>query len=211
MRTTGRLERHHVQVQTMPAWVDADPTRVEQIISNLIGNALKYTPAGGSIAVDVIPQRRRSAVPGRQRHRHRHAGRTGDARIRRACQGSDALDRSQGGLGIGLALVRQLVCCTAARWKPPAPARTWAALSACGCLGRRRYKAAFPQNDSFDSSPRQPVLTPCVAVCSTLFDDVCRGCGRTVLEVANWVFMTQEEKDAVWERIHAGRVSEEEG
>ncbi|RYI91127.1 MAG: DUF1289 domain-containing protein, partial [Acetobacteraceae bacterium] len=34
--------------------------------------------------------------------------------------------------------------------------------------------------------------TPCVAVCSTLFDDICRGCGRTVGEVANWVFMTQE-------------------
>ena len=43
--------------------------------------------------------------------------------------------------------------------------------------------------------------TPCVAVCSTLFDDVCRGCGRTVGEVANWVFMTQDEKDAVWQRI----------
>jgi len=45
--------------------------------------------------------------------------------------------------------------------------------------------------------------SPCVAVCSTTFDDVCRGCGRTVAEVANWVFFTQEEKDAVWERILA--------
>ena len=43
--------------------------------------------------------------------------------------------------------------------------------------------------------------SPCVAVCSTTFDDVCRGCGRTVAEVANWVFFTQEEKDVVWERI----------
>ena len=43
--------------------------------------------------------------------------------------------------------------------------------------------------------------SPCVAVCSTTFDDVCRGCGRTVLEVANWVFLTQEEKDVIWERI----------
>jgi hypothetical protein len=43
--------------------------------------------------------------------------------------------------------------------------------------------------------------TPCVAVCSTTFDDVCRGCGRTVAEVAHWVFMTQQEKDLVWERI----------
>lgn len=43
--------------------------------------------------------------------------------------------------------------------------------------------------------------SPCVAVCSTLFDDVCRGCGRTVMEVSNWVFMTPEEKQAVWKRI----------
>ena len=43
--------------------------------------------------------------------------------------------------------------------------------------------------------------TPCVAVCSTTFDEVCRGCGRTVVEVANWVVMTAEEKEKVWERI----------
>jgi predicted Fe-S protein YdhL (DUF1289 family) len=43
--------------------------------------------------------------------------------------------------------------------------------------------------------------TPCVAICSTLFDEVCRGCGRTVSEVANWVFMSEEEKNVVWERI----------
>jgi uncharacterized protein len=45
--------------------------------------------------------------------------------------------------------------------------------------------------------------TPCVAVCSTTFDDVCRGCGRTVEEVANWVFMSDEEKERVWTRITA--------
>ena len=45
--------------------------------------------------------------------------------------------------------------------------------------------------------------SPCVAVCSTLFDDICRGCGRTVMEVSNWVFMTEEEKKAVWKRILA--------
>ncbi|QAU32844.1 DUF1289 domain-containing protein [Janthinobacterium sp. 17J80-10] len=43
--------------------------------------------------------------------------------------------------------------------------------------------------------------TPCVAVCSTLFDDICRGCGRTATEVSHWVYLTQAEKDAVWERI----------
>lgn len=45
--------------------------------------------------------------------------------------------------------------------------------------------------------------SPCVAVCSTLFDDICRGCGRTAMEVANWVFMDEEEKRAVWIRIQA--------
>jgi predicted Fe-S protein YdhL (DUF1289 family) len=45
--------------------------------------------------------------------------------------------------------------------------------------------------------------SPCVAICSTLFDDVCRGCGRTVMEVSNWVFMDEPEKKAVWMRILA--------
>ncbi len=45
--------------------------------------------------------------------------------------------------------------------------------------------------------------TPCVAVCSTTFDDVCRGCGRTVAEVAEWVFMSDADKEKVWVRILA--------
>lgn len=45
--------------------------------------------------------------------------------------------------------------------------------------------------------------TPCVAVCSTTFDDVCRGCGRTVAEVAHWVSMPAEQKELVWQRILA--------
>jgi len=56
---------------------------------------------------------------------------------------------------------------------------------------------------SMSQSPPERPDTPCVAVCSTTFDDVCRGCGRTVSEVAHWVFMTEEEKDAVWIRITA--------
>jgi len=43
--------------------------------------------------------------------------------------------------------------------------------------------------------------TPCVAVCSTTFDDICRGCGRTVIEVAHWVSMTPDQKEIVWQRI----------
>ncbi len=45
--------------------------------------------------------------------------------------------------------------------------------------------------------------TPCVAVCSTTFDEICRGCGRSVVEVAHWVAMTAEHKETVWQRILA--------
>jgi hypothetical protein len=50
--------------------------------------------------------------------------------------------------------------------------------------------------------PQRPD-TPCVAVCSTTFDEICRGCGRTVVEVAHWVSMTAEQKEVVWQRILA--------
>ncbi|BEV51799.1 hypothetical protein BconGalA64_42990 [Burkholderia contaminans] len=43
--------------------------------------------------------------------------------------------------------------------------------------------------------------SPCIGVCSTLFDEVCKGCGRTAAEVSNWVFLSDDEKRAVWERI----------
>ena len=43
--------------------------------------------------------------------------------------------------------------------------------------------------------------SPCVAICTTLFDDVCRGCGRTAEEVAQWVTYTPEQKQAIIDRI----------
>ncbi|MCQ9617478.1 DUF1289 domain-containing protein [Paenalcaligenes niemegkensis] len=52
-----------------------------------------------------------------------------------------------------------------------------------------------------ESSSLRPTDSPCVAVCSTLYDDICRGCGRTAMEVANWVFFSEEEKLGIWERI----------
>jgi predicted Fe-S protein YdhL (DUF1289 family) len=52
------------------------------------------------------------------------------------------------------------------------------------------------------ATPARPD-TPCVAVCSTTFDDICRGCGRTVVEVAHWVSMSELQKELVWQRILA--------
>ncbi|MGH1508193.1 DUF1289 domain-containing protein [Ralstonia solanacearum] len=45
--------------------------------------------------------------------------------------------------------------------------------------------------------------SPCIGICSTLFDEICQGCGRTALEVSNWVFMSNAERNAVWTRILA--------
>jgi predicted Fe-S protein YdhL (DUF1289 family) len=45
--------------------------------------------------------------------------------------------------------------------------------------------------------------SPCIGVCTTLYDEICQGCGRSLSEVSNWVFFSQEEKDSVWKRIRA--------
>ncbi len=64
--------------------------------------------------------------------------------------------------------------------------------------GQGSGKAAQSPNHSL-----LPTDSPCVAVCSTLYDDICRGCGRTAMEVANWVFLSDDEKRAIWARIRA--------
>jgi predicted Fe-S protein YdhL (DUF1289 family) len=43
--------------------------------------------------------------------------------------------------------------------------------------------------------------TPCIGVCSTLFDDTCKGCGRTAQEVIDWISLQPEQKAAIWARI----------
>jgi signal transduction histidine kinase/ActR/RegA family two-component response regulator len=49
----GATSRHQLKINVSSALIEADPTRVEQIIGNLVDNAVKYTPEGGSIAVQV--------------------------------------------------------------------------------------------------------------------------------------------------------------
>jgi len=53
----------------------------------------------------------------------------------------------------------------------------------------------------FSGNSSEMVDSPCIGICSTLFDDVCKGCGRTIIEVSNWVAMSSEEKKQVWARI----------
>lgn len=47
----------------------------------------------------------------------------------------------------------------------------------------------------------------CIGICSTLFDEVCQGCGRTREEVDHWVFMSEEEQQAAVDRAKAAGVA----
>ena len=107
-RATGRTAGYRIDVDLAPAWVDGDPTRLEQIATNLIDNALKYTPAGGSIDIRIAAEDDEVLLT------------VSDTGVGIApdllphvfdvfVQGSISLDRAQGGLGIGLSLVRRLV------------------------------------------------------------------------------------------------------
>lgn len=58
-----------------------------------------------------------------------------------------------------------------------------------------------PDHGATDSTLSERPDSPCIGICSTLFDEVCQGCGRTAAEVSNWVFFSDEEKRQVWERI----------
>ncbi len=105
---SGRSDRHRVTCDARPTWIDADATRVEQIVTNLLVNALKYTPAGGAVDVTVRPADGEAVLEVRDSG----IGIASDVlpRIFEVfVQGERALDRAQGGLGVGLTLVRRLV------------------------------------------------------------------------------------------------------
>ena len=104
-------QRRHdltVSLPPQPIWLDADAARMEQVVVNLLTNAAKYTDEAGHIWL-TVEQEGEAAVL-----RVRDTG-TGIApellpRIFDLfTQAERSLDRSQGGLGIGLSLVQRLV------------------------------------------------------------------------------------------------------
>jgi len=105
---TGQSQEHPLRLQLQDVWVEGDAVRLEQIVTNLLVNAIKYTPAGREIAA-VVRLENESCVLEVQ-----DAG-TGIPEtllphiFELFVQGQRALDRRAGGLGIGLALVRSLV------------------------------------------------------------------------------------------------------
>jgi PAS domain S-box-containing protein len=91
-----------------PAWVHVDPTRIEQVMVNLLNNAAKYTDEGGRIWVSV----RQEGADVVLRVRDTGVGIAPNLLpwvFDLFTQAERSLDRSQGGLGIGLTLVQRLV------------------------------------------------------------------------------------------------------
>jgi signal transduction histidine kinase len=106
-RASGRLERHKVTVDARAVWVDADRARIDQILSNLLDNAVKFTPAGKHIAVTLEPQGEMALLRVTDEGEGLAPG-SADRMFDLFVQGERGLDRAAGGLGVGLALVKRL-------------------------------------------------------------------------------------------------------
>jgi signal transduction histidine kinase len=88
--------------------VDGDPVRLEQVLANVVGNALKYTPSGGHVWVRL----ERGAAEAVVRVRDDGVGIAPDdlGRVFETfAQVPSTLDRSRGGLGLGLTVARSLM------------------------------------------------------------------------------------------------------
>jgi PAS domain S-box-containing protein len=103
--------RHHLSTRLAPLralMVEADVTRLCQIVANLLNNAAKYTPEGGHIQVRAERDGAQAVITVQDSG----IGLTQDMLPRvfdMFAQGDRSMERAQGGLGIGLALVKRLV------------------------------------------------------------------------------------------------------
>jgi PAS domain S-box-containing protein len=104
----SRKHELSMSLPSEPVWIQADPARLEQVMVNLLNNAAKYTDEGGHIWLTVEQEGNEAVL------RVRDSG-VGIAPellphiFDLFSQGERSLDRSQGGLGIGLSLVQRLV------------------------------------------------------------------------------------------------------
>lgn len=103
-------KEHTLEVHTpeQPIWVYADVTRLSQVFSNLLNNAAKYTERGGHITVNVSHDRLGVTV----RVKDNGTGITKEMLTQvfdLFAQEDNSMERTQGGLGIGLTLVKKLV------------------------------------------------------------------------------------------------------
>lgn len=99
-----------VELPHQPLWADADPTRLAQVVSNLLHNAVKFSRRGDRVEVQVSASAARDFV--RIRVSDQGIGmdrRTLDCVFAPFAQGKSNGERSRGGLGLGLPLAKGLV------------------------------------------------------------------------------------------------------
>ena len=98
----------HIDMEVDSVWISADTTRMEQVVGNLIGNAVKYSDTGGRIRIQLGAEGPEAVL------RVEDDGIGIDEELlprifNLFVQGNQTLARARGGLGIGLSLVRSLV------------------------------------------------------------------------------------------------------
>jgi signal transduction histidine kinase len=106
-RTAGRFTGQLATIEAHAAWVTADRTRTEQIVANLLDNAVKFTPPGRAIVVHVkrdADSSVLSVVDDGEGIDPALAARVFDVFV----QGDQDVGRSKGGIGLGLTLVKRL-------------------------------------------------------------------------------------------------------
>lgn len=104
----SRRHRFTIAEGAEPLWVNADGTRLEQVLVNLLSNATKYTDPGGAISLTIKRAHANAVV----RVRDTGVGIAPELLARvfdLFAQADRSLDRAQGGLGIGLTVTRRLV------------------------------------------------------------------------------------------------------
>ena len=110
-RRIAAASRMNLVVEEAPAplWIDGDPTRVEQVIVNLVDNAIKYGVPGGTVTVSLGLQDNQAELAVKDDGRGMTDEQLRDAFELFVQHALDGLDRPRGGLGLGLTLVREIV------------------------------------------------------------------------------------------------------
>jgi signal transduction histidine kinase len=97
-----------IDVRPEPIWLDADLTRLAQVVGNLLNNAAKYTPEGGHIGLTLRTDGDEAVIAVSDNGLGIPADMQATV-FELFAQVEHHTDRAKGGLGIGLALVKQLV------------------------------------------------------------------------------------------------------
>jgi signal transduction histidine kinase len=126
------IEQHRQKLQVRlpetPVWMQGDFARLSQVVGNLLHNAAKYSSDGGTILLELAVEPGGATI---------HVSDNGigiepsllPSIFELFTQGQNSLDRGQGGLGVGLTLVRRLVELHGGTVAARVPARS----SSCAC------------------------------------------------------------------------------